>query len=140
MVGPILLAILFLHDPETSQANHTQQPAASATQPAAETPWPPAGVYLTAGGVTAPRLIKSVRPDYPGDAMRAKLQGIVRMQAVVKADGTVGEVRVVSSLDRKFGLDDSAVKSVKEYRFTPGTKDGVAVPVLVSVEVQFAVK
>jgi TonB family protein len=129
MLGSILLAILF-----------TQQPAAPAAQPAAETPWPPDGVYRITGGVTAPRLIKSARPDYPGDAMRAKIQGTVKMEAVIKPDGTVGEVRVVRSLDRKFGLDDSAVKSAKDYRFTPGTKDGVAVPVLVSMEVQFTLK
>ena len=129
MFGSILLAILF-----------TQQPAAPAARPAAETPWPPAGVYRITAGVTAPRLIKSARPDYPGDAMRAKIQGTVRMEAVIKPDGTVGEVRVVRSLDRKFGLDDSAVKSAKEYRFTPGTKDGIAVPVLISFEVQFTLK
>jgi protein TonB len=85
-------------------------------------------------------LIKSARPDYPADAMRAKIQGRVAMEAVIQPDGTVGEVRVKRSLDRKFGLDDAAVRSVKDYRFTPGTKDGVAVPVLVSMEVSFTLR
>jgi TonB family protein len=142
MLASMLLAIVVALAPVTAQATASQQPAASAAQPTAETPWPPAGVYLfTPGGnVTAPRLIKSSRPDYTAEAMRAKVTGTVKLEAVVKPDGTVGEVRVVRSLDRKFGLDDSAVKSAKQYRFTPGTKDGMAVPVLVSFEVQFTLK
>ena len=111
----------------------------SATQSAPETPWPPAGVYRyePGNGVTPPRLIKSGRPEYPAEAMRAKVQGRIKLEIVVKTDGTVGEARVVRSLDRKYGLDDSAIKSLKDYRFVPGMKDGVAVPVLVSMEVEF---
>jgi TonB family protein len=62
------------------------------------------------------------------------------MEAVVQADGTVGEVRVQQSLDRKFGVDDAAVKAVKEMRFAPATKDGVAVAVVTQIEMSFAAK
>lgn len=112
-----------------------------ATQSAPETPWPPAGVYRyePGNGVTPPRLIKSGRPEYPAEAMRAKIHGSVKLEIVVKTDGTVGEARVVKSLDRKYGVDDSAIKSLKDYRFTPGMKDGVPVPVLVSMVVDFAI-
>ena len=72
--------------------------------------------------------------------MRAKVQGRVMLEAVVQPDGTVGEVRVTRSLDRKFGMDESAVKALKEFRFTPGTKDGVPVPVLVSSEIEFTTR
>jgi TonB family protein len=73
--------------------------------------------------------------------MRAKVEGRVKMEMVVQADGTVGQVRVVSSLDHnRFGLDDAAVKAVKEMRFTPAMKDGVAVPVLLSTEMAFTPK
>jgi len=141
MLGPIVLAILVAHAPvTTAQANAAQQAAASAAQPPAETPWPPVGVYRSGDGVTSPRLSKSARPNYTAEAMRAKVQGRVMLEAVVKPDGTVGEVRVTRSLDRKFGLDDAAVKALKEFRFTPGTKDGVAVPVIVSAEMSFATR
>jgi len=85
-------------------------------------------------------VIKAARPTYPPEAMRANVQGRVLMEAVVQADGTVGEVRVVRSLDRKFGVDDAAVRAVKEMRFAPALKDGVAVPVLTSMELSFAAK
>jgi len=140
MLGPIVFAILVAQAPVATQANAAQQPATSAAQPPAETPWPPVGVLRSGGGVTAPRLIKSARPNYPAEAMRAKAHGVVRLEAVVQPDGTVGEVRVTRSLDRKFGLDESAVKSPKEYRFTPGTKDGVPVPVLVPIEIEFTTR
>ncbi len=94
MLVPIVLAILVAHAPVTALANAAQQPAVSATQSTAETPWPPVGVLRSGGGVTAPRLIKSARPNYPAEAMRAKVQGWVMLEAVVQPDGTVGQVRV----------------------------------------------
>jgi len=98
-------------------------------------------VFRVVQGITAPRMIKSARPNYPPEAMRAKVEGRVKMEMVVQADGTVGEVRVVASLDRnKFGLDDAAVKAVKEMRFTPAMRDGVPIPVLLSTEIAFAAK
>lgn len=59
------------------------------------------------------------------------------MAVVVMPDGTVGNVEVTRSLDRVFGLDEEAVKTVKQWRFTPGTRNGVAVPVLVEIELTF---
>ena len=59
------------------------------------------------------------------------------MEVVVRKDGTVGDVRVKKSLDRKFGLDDEAVRAVKEWRFVPGKKNEAAVPVLVEIEMTF---
>ena len=133
MFAPIVLAILIAHAPVTAQASGTQQPPASPVESTPEKPWPPAGVVRAdASGVTTPRLIKETRPYYRGDAT-----GSVKMEAVVLTDGTVGDVRVVRSLDKKYGMDEEAVKTVKEWRFAPGTKDGVAVPVLVRIEMTF---
>jgi periplasmic protein TonB len=139
ILGSLVLVALVATAPSAGLADGPQAPGAS-TQGGAETPWPPAGVFRVVQGITAPRIIKSTRPNYPPEAMRAKVQGRVKMEMVVQADGTVGEVRVVGSLDRKFGVDDAAVKAVKEMRFTPAMKDGVAVPVLLSTEMTFEAK
>lgn len=72
--------------------------------------------------------------------MRAKVEGGVLLEAVVQTDGTVGEVCVKRSLDRQFGLDDEAIATVKKWKFTAGTKDGVAVPVLVEIEMTFSLR
>jgi TonB family protein len=116
-----------------------QEPAAKAAPSAPEQPWPPAGVFRPGGGVSAPKVTKEVRVGYTPDAMRAKVQGGVALEAVVRADGTVGEVRVVRSLDQRYGLDDEAVKALKQWQFTPGRKDGAAVPVVVEVEMTFTI-
>lgn len=138
MLAPIVLAILVAHAPVIAQAA-TQQPPASPVQTPAE-PWPPAGVLRKGDGVTLPRLIKEAKPRYTADAMRAGVEGGIKMEAVVQTDGTVGEVRVVRSLDKKYGLDEEAVKTLKRWLFAPGTKDGVAVPVVVEVEMTFTLR
>jgi len=140
MLVSFAFVTLVANAPIAAFPDRAQAPGASTTQPPADAPWPPAGVLRVGQGVTAPRMIKSARPNYPPEAMRAKVQGRVMMEMVVQANGTVGEVRVVRSLDRKFGVDDAAVKAVKEMRFTPAMKDGVAVPVLLSTEMAFAAK
>jgi TonB family protein len=93
--------------------------------------------YLPGGNVSAPRLIREVKPGYTGDAMRARIQGVVRLQAIVMPDGSVGKTRIIRSLDRTFGLDDEAQKTARQWRFQPGQLAGHPVPVLVEIELAF---
>ena len=72
--------------------------------------------------------------------MRAKVQGLVRLEGVVLPDGTVGDVRVLRSLDSVFGLDEEAIKAAKQFRFVPGTRFGQPVAVLVSFEIEFTLR
>jgi periplasmic protein TonB len=61
----------------------------------------------------------------------------VLLEAVVKTDGTVDDVKVLRSLDAKFGLDQEAIKAAKLWRFQPGTRQGEPVPVVVTMELSF---
>lgn len=88
-------------------------------------------------GLTLPKLIKPVLPKYTSDAMRAKIQGMVKVQIVVMEDGTVGRARVLDSLDPQFGLDENALAAAKQYRFEAGKLNGQAVPVAVSINLEF---
>jgi protein TonB len=107
-------------------------------QPPAEESWPPPGVHVMGKDVTAPRLIKEAKPNYTRAAMDAGIQGVVQLQAIVETDGTVTRARVKKSLDTEYGLDDAAIAAVKQWRFAPGRKDGVAVPVMVDIEMSYA--
>lgn len=98
------------------------------------------GVFRPGNGVVSPTLIYDPRPNYTSDAMRAKIQGIVTMEAVVMPDGSVGAVHITRSLDQTFGLDQEAIKTVKKWRFRPGTRMGQPVPVLVEIEMTFTLR
>ena len=97
----------------------------------------PGVVRVGSPGVTIPRLLKDVKPQYTSDAMRAKIQGSVMLECVVLTDGTVGDVRVIRSLDGTYGLDQEAIKAAKQWKFAPGTRNGEPVPVMVSIELTF---
>ena len=98
------------------------------------------GVYRPGNGVISPRLLHEVKPGYTGEAMRAKIQGVVVMEAVVMPDGSIGNVHITRSLDPTFGLDQEAIKTVSKWRFAPGTRFGQPVPVLVEIEMTFTLR
>jgi periplasmic protein TonB len=96
------------------------------------------GDGLTPGnGVTWPRLVQEVKPNYTPDAMRAQVEGMVELEILVLADGSVGRVNIVRSLDARFGLDQEAVNAVRRWRFDPGRQSGKAVATRVGVELSF---
>ncbi len=95
------------------------------------------GVYRPGSGIENPRVLRDVKPKYTADAMRAKVQGTVWLEVVVRPDGTVGDVIVTKSLDSVFGLDEEAIRAAKQWRFAPGTRFGEPVAVLVTLEVFF---
>ena len=81
-----------------------------------------------------------VKPQYTAQAMRAKIQGEVLLECIVQPDGSVGNIRVVRSLDASFGLDQEAIKAARQWRFAPGTKQGQPVPVLVTIAIAFTLR
>ena len=142
MLASVILALLTAQTvvalPNASQQGlERASTAADPLKP--DQPWPPPGVFRPGTDVTLPKQVKTIYARFPPDAMRAKVQGLVGMEAVVLPDGTVGEVRVVRSLDKRYGLDDEAVKALKQWQFTPGKKDGINVPVVIEVEMSFSV-
>jgi len=98
------------------------------------------GTYRPGNGVTLPVVVREVKPQYTSDAMRAKVQGTVLLECVVRPDGSVGDVKVMRSLDSTFGLDLEAMKAARNWRFRPGTRLGEPVSVLVTIELTFTLR
>ena len=86
-------------------------------------------------GVTAPKLLYKVEPEYTPEARIAKYQGTVQLSVEIGMDGVARNFQVVKGLG--LGLDQNAVTAVRQWQFQPGTKDGAAVPVLATIEVNF---
>ena len=95
------------------------------------------GVYNIGNGVTAPIATYRPQPKYTADAMRAKVQGVVVISAVVLPDGTVTDISIVRSLDQSFGLDEEAKRNAALWKFRPGTLKGEPVAVRILIELEF---
>ena len=85
-------------------------------------------------------MLREVKPQYTADAMRAKIQGSVWLECIVMPDGSVGEVKVTRSLDPIFGLDQEAIKAARNWRFSPGMRQGQPVPVIITIELTFTLR
>jgi protein TonB len=94
------------------------------------------GIYTVGGGVRPPIVITQPLPLYTEDARKARVEGIVLLQAVVRKDGTVDSFKVLRGLG--YGLDESAINTIAtKWRFKPGTLNGQAVDVQANIEVSF---
>jgi len=88
-----------------------------------------------AGGVLAPRPVYDPEPEYPEEARKLRLQGTVLLSLVVDEQGRARDIRIERPLG--MGLDEKAVEAVKNWKFIPATRDGIAVAAEITVEVSF---
>ena len=88
-------------------------------------------------GLTGPQPMKTVTPKYTDAARKARIEGMVEIEAVVLADGSVGDTRVIKSIDALLGLDDEAVKAVKAWKFAPATRFGQPLASVVVLVMRF---
>jgi TonB family protein len=113
-------------------------PAPPASTFASAPPPPRADGALRVGGnIRAPQKIHNVPPVYPQEAQDARVQGVVIIEAKIDADGSVAEAWVLRSIPL---LDQAALDAVKQWRYTPTLMNGVAVPVIMTVTVNFTLQ
>ena len=107
-------------------------PSASPTSLEAEGRPPNAGRIVSR--IVQPRKLHSVPPIYPEDAKKARVQGTVVLECTISPQGRVTDVRVVRGHPR---LDQAAIAAVKQWVYTPTMLDGKAVPVILTVTLNF---
>ena len=86
------------------------------------------------GQVQSAKLLNQPRPSYPPLARQARIQGTVRLEAVISKDGAIEELKVVSGHPL---LIQSAIDAVKQWRYQPTQLNGVAVEVVTTIDVNF---
>jgi periplasmic protein TonB len=105
-----------------------------------ELPPPPpaaAGPVRLHSGIRAPKKTVVVAPVYPPAARIARVEGLVILEAVIDAGGRVESARVLRSQPL---LDEAALAAVRRWQFTPAELNGVAVPVVMTVTVDFVLQ
>ena len=103
-------------------------------------PEKPHGVSAGDTGVTNPEVIRSTRvlPDFPRQARQKVVRGKVTLRAVVRKDGSVGDVQVVRSTACDCGFEAAAMSALMQWRYKPGTANGQPVDVYFTVDIDFA--
>jgi len=92
-------------------------------------------VHKIGGEVTTPRLTSKVEPSYTEEARDAGLEGTVILAVIINKHGRVTDTKVEQALGS--GLEDEAIKAVKQWEFEPATRKGEPVAVRARIEVNF---
>jgi periplasmic protein TonB len=88
------------------------------------------------GGIAPPKIASKVTPVFPEQARKAGIDGVVILECMVGADGTVRDIRAVRS--EPMGLTEAAVEAVKQWRYGPArTAAGKAVAVYTTITISF---
>ena len=90
------------------------------------------------GELTAPVAMLKVDPAYPPEEIRDHVEGTVTLYAIIREDGSVGEVRVLHGIDTT--LDNNAKEALSRWQFRPATRNGNAVALEAVVQIPFVAK
>jgi TonB family protein len=85
--------------------------------------------------LSQPMATRKVDPAYPMQLMRENVHGTVILYAVIHADGSVGDVRILRGVDQR--LDRYATEAVQQWKFDPATKNGTPVDVEATFQIPF---
>ena len=88
--------------------------------------------------VTRPVKISGPNPMYTEIARKARIQGVVIVEAIIAKDGSVADVKILKPLP--MGLDQAAVEAVRQWRFEPATLDGRPVDVYYNLTINYRLK
>ena len=98
-----------------------------------EAPPPPQAVRV-GGQIKEPKKLKNVNPVYPDIAKQARVQGVVILECTISPQGKVTDVKILRGIPL---LDAAAVEAVKQWVYSPTLLNGVPVPVIMTVTVNF---
>src|SRR5262245_8823677 len=95
---------------------------------------PPTQAVRVGGQIKEPRKLKDVKPSYPDIAKQARVQGVVILECTISPQGKVTDVKVLRGIPL---LDQAARDAVLQWVYTPTLLNGVPVPVIMTVTVNF---
>ena len=96
------------------------------------------GPFQVGGNISPPVKLFSPQPHYTEETRMARVQGIVILQTIVDEQGDVRQIKVLKDLP--LGLTESAVETVREWKFEPARRNGVPVPVFFHLQIRFSLQ
>lgn len=92
-------------------------------------------------GVEPPIFTRKVTPSYPERAVKIRLQGYVILEAILRKDGSVDDVKVLRGLGKgKFGFEEEAAKALQQWEFLPGKVNGKPADVRMTLKIDFVLQ
>jgi protein TonB len=95
---------------------------------------PPPQAVRVGGQIKEPKKLKHINPAYPDIAKQARVQGVVILECTISPQGRVTDVKVLRGIPL---LDSAAIEAVKQWVYSPTLLNGVPVPVIMTVTVNF---
>ena len=95
------------------------------------------GPLRPGSGIQPPRKVKDVKPVYPQNGLTDQTRGTVVIEATIGVDGRVTDAKVIHSVA---ALDQAALDAVRQWEYAPSVLNGVAVAVIMTVVVNFAIQ
>ncbi len=120
--------------PTSRRIDNRREQEAAVAPPPSPAPGEPYR-FIVGGAITEPLKIDGPAPIYPDAAKRARIQGVVVLEAVIETDGSVHDLKALRPLP--LGLTEAAEDAVKKWRYQPATLEGKPVPVKYIVTVRF---
>jgi TonB family protein len=99
---------------------------------------PPVSVPEGRGRIKEPKKVRHVNPWYPAAAQKERVQGVVILEATVGPSGCIRSLEVIRGRDPR--LDLVSLVTVAQWRYTPTLLNGVPVPVIMTVTVNFRLR
>jgi protein TonB len=131
---PLVVALLVIARTPQAQGQ-TPAPGPPAPGTAAPAVTVPPSSAPAAAPITAPRVVRTVKPAYPRSAMLRRLEGDVIVRAVVDTSGRVSDARIAQSLDPE--LDQEALRAIQQWQFAPASANGVPVETAIRAVITF---
>ena len=79
-----------------------------------------------------------VQPEYPEQARQDMIEGMVVMEVILGADGSVSSMTILREVPEEYGLAEAAMDAVGQWRYEPAARDGVPVDSWLTIAVQFS--
>src|SRR6185369_7098014 len=124
--------------PEPEPPKAQERPVPPPAAPAPEAPRVHAGDLVAGGpGVSPPELVSAPKPEYPPQARRLQVQGVVVVSVLVDENGRVADARVTEPIAQKVGINEAALQVARNAQYRTAIKEGVRVKMWTRMRIPF---